>query len=252
VIRRLVLLPLLAMLLVPAGPARAQGGDASLEPDSYVNARHWMSPTVVVRVDWFGSEELESYDLKVSRTDPRRGSRSAWTRPERLQGVTGSRFRLPNKPGSTLCASVRGRTTEGAVSTWSDVQCSTRAFGVGRLRKKGSVSVVEDGRMWGDRALVATGDGRVTLPGLEHGNGVGFVVTRPAGGGGQRGYRFRTSCGPQPRLSDVNRAGDPVRRNIAIDLAYRTRSEPCRLVYRAGEGTVSSFPLQAMMVWPRW
>lgn len=247
-----MLVPLLALLIAPAGPARAAGGDPSLEPDSYVNARHWMAPTVLVEVDWFSSEELASYDIKVSRTDPRRGSRSPWTRPERLQGVTGSKFRLPNQPGSTLCASVRGRTTGGAVSTWSDVQCSTRAFGVGRLRTKGAVSVVEDGRMWGDRGLVATGAGRVTLPGLKHGNVVGFVVTQPAGGARQRGYEFRTSCGSQPRLSDTNQTRDRVRRNIAIDLAYRTRSEPCRLVYRRLGGTASSFPLQAMMVWPRW
>lgn len=247
-----MLLSLLAVSLAPGGVARAGDAEPSLEPDSYVNARNWMSPTVLLEVDWFSDEELESYDIRVSRTDPRRGSREAWSRPERLQGVVGTRFRLPNRAGSTLCASVRGRTTSGAISTWSDVQCSTRAFGLGRLRKNGSVTVVKNRHMWGGRGLVAKEEGRVALPGLRHGNAVGLVVTEPAGGAAQRGYKFRTSCASQPRRSDVNQAGDRIDYNVAIDLAPRTNAEPCRLIYRAQRGTASSFPLQAIMVWPRW
>ncbi|QZY28684.1 hypothetical protein [Nocardioides coralli] len=250
--RHLLLALVMVGSLLASSPAHGTGPDPALEPDVYVNARHWMAPTALVEIDWFGDEEVAGYDVRVSRTDPRRGRRSPWARPARLQGGTDERFRLPTRPGSTLCVTVRGHTAAGSVSTWSDPQCSTRAFPTGMLRREGRVSAVRDDRMWGGRALVTRGAGRVVLPGLRHGNAVGFLVTLPRWDGRQRGYEFTTSCARQPRLLDVNERGDRLARNRPVALGISTRVARCRLVFHRAEGTGSSFPLQGLMVWPRW
>jgi hypothetical protein len=242
-------LAVLLGLAVSLLPAPASAGEVPSTPSNVsVLGRHWQSPHVTVR--WDGEPEDLGYDLRVSRTDSRRAQEGRRIRPDRLQGVTGARVRLPVRSGTTICVAVRAHTEGGGTSAWTPTQCWARAYGVGRLARRGHVSVVRNDRMWGGRGLVTRGDGRAVLRRVPRGVHVGFVVTEPDGNGSQRGYRFLFCNGQE--IGDTSQPGDDVDYNEVVDLAVPTRRAPCRLVYRRLQHTESSFPLQAIQVFPSW
>lgn len=231
---------LVGTLIVPSS-ARAE------TPDAWVDVAYRHSLQRRAHVTWLNVDGASSYDLRISRTDSRARRMSAWVRPARLQGTSVQDWHFRVGSGITFCASLRAHLDSGETTAWSPAPgCMVHAFDISRLRTRGAVRTVADQHMYGRKAFVVRGNGRVFLSRVPKGVAVGLVVTSP---GRLSGYRF-DACRALP-ISDVAEDGDTVVYNDELRFLGRQR-RGCTVTYSRHQDTPRSFPIQAIWVRPRW
>jgi hypothetical protein len=143
--RRRVVLPLAVALSVPILCA-ATSAATETPADTVPPVTHSFAPdgdpsstAKFARFYWESEDQspITSYDIRVSRTPMRAPTRSEWTYPAALLGLTTTSVRLYVRPGHTVCVQARARDTAGNVEPWRShsYACSVRALDDSALKR---------------------------------------------------------------------------------------------------------------------
>jgi hypothetical protein len=126
---------------------------------------------------------VSSYDLRWSKTKQTASHVShAW---HRRYGVKARSVRLPVTRGKVTCLQVRARDRAGNVSGWSRRNCVARPYDDRALRRSGTTKKLRNKHFYGRSATRLSGNGRLTLRGVEKGSVVWVVLHQyPRSGAG--------------------------------------------------------------------